>query len=580
VTRALLYLKLTSLQNLVLTRVRRLRQPKYLIGAIAGGAYFYWLLFRRAHLGQAAATASPLAAELVPAVSAAAALLVSLIAVLCWVVPEKQGLNFTEAEIAFLFPAPISRKALVGFRLLSAQLNVLLSAAFFTLFSSRWSVLGGNALTHVVGWWLVLGTINLHIMGSSFAITRLMDTGVTPRSRRLVVLGLATALCAGAVWWVTRSWALPRAEDLTDLRAAWTFLQPLVNSGPLHWLLAPARWVVGPLIAPDLQAFATAIGPALGVFAAHCVWVLRAEASFEDASIAESEKRAVRRAAVREGKRLGPPTVARPPPFRLLPVGRPEVAFLWKNLLSTTPILRPRIFMYAAMLVFFGCRWLARQESTSPLLHIVGGGAAFVLGYGLLLGPMLARQDLRSDLLNSDILKTYPLRGWQVVLGEMLTPIAILTGVLWLALLAVHLSVESPTLGWLTPSVRLALVLGLLPVLPLLCTLQLVLSNATALLFPAWVQTLGNRTERGIEMMGQRLLFTVGRLLAVTIALVPASLIALGVVVPARSVVGLPAAIALGAVAVTALLALEAALGIRWLGARFDAFDLSAELRP
>ncbi|HYD84968.1 MAG TPA: hypothetical protein VEA63_12975, partial [Opitutus sp.] len=47
--RALLYLRLTSLKNLLLTRLRRLRQPKYLAGALVGGAYFYFFFFRHAH---------------------------------------------------------------------------------------------------------------------------------------------------------------------------------------------------------------------------------------------------------------------------------------------------------------------------------------------------------------------------------------------------------------------------------------------------------------------------------------------------------------------------------------------------
>jgi len=58
----------------------------------------------------------------------------------------------------------------------------------------------------------------------------------------------------------------------------------------------------------------------------------------------------------------------------------------------------------------------------------------------VLLGPQVARLDLRMDLANADILKTYPLRGWQIVLGEVLTPVAILSVVFWLELLLVFLT--------------------------------------------------------------------------------------------------------------------------------------------
>jgi hypothetical protein len=46
---ALWYLRVTSLVGLVRSRLKRLRQPKYLAGALVGALYFYWIFFRRAH---------------------------------------------------------------------------------------------------------------------------------------------------------------------------------------------------------------------------------------------------------------------------------------------------------------------------------------------------------------------------------------------------------------------------------------------------------------------------------------------------------------------------------------------------
>src|SRR4030095_9193157 len=65
------------------------------------------------------------------------------------------------------------------------------------------------------------------------------------------------------------------------------------------------------------------------------------------------------------------------------------------------------------------------------LLPAVGVLTVLLTGYSVLLGPAVLRQDLRQDLANADILKMYPLRGWQVVLGELLAPATILTGVQW-----------------------------------------------------------------------------------------------------------------------------------------------------
>jgi hypothetical protein len=586
--RALVYLRLTSLKNVVLSRVRRLRQPKYLAGAIVGAAYFYLMIFRRVTHADRLPAAGPhgaagLPADLLPVLATLGALVLLVIAALSWILPdERAGLTFTEAEIAFLFPAPVRRRTLVYYKLLNSQVAILFTAALITLFTGSWSFLGGNAFFHGVGWWLILATLNLHFMGASFVITRLMDNGVTPWRRRLLILGLIVLVAGLTLAWLGRDLRAPQAADLASFRSMAGYLNTLLASGPLPWLLLPAKLLLGPFFAQDLPAFLAALGPALLVFAAHLLWVVRCEVSFEDASIAKSEKRAARLAAVREGnwRAARGALKARPGPFRLASTGRPELAFLWKNLLSTFPIFRPRPLAIAAVVIVAAYRWAAHDPVYRHYLPVFTVFAFIAAGYTLFLGPQLARQDLRSDLGNSDILKTYPLRGWQVVLGEMLTPIAILSSVLWLALLTLLLAFHTRALPWLTPEVRFTLGAGLVPILPLVCALQLLVPNAAALLFPAWVQTMRNRSERGIEMMGQRIIFIAGQLLVVGLALLPAAVGAALLVFATQWLIGLVAAVALAAGAVLVILAAEVGCGLWWLGQRFEAFDLSAELRP
>ncbi len=585
---ALLYLRLTSLQNLVLSRVRRLRQPKYLVGAIVGAAYFYFIVFRRTvHVGRVAAAGAPVVAlptDLLPTLIALGAVILLVIAALSWILPdERAGLTFTEAEIAFLFPAPVRRRTLIYYKLLNSQVAILFTAGIFTLFSLRApSLIGGNALIHVAGIWLILATLNLHFMGASFVITRLMDNGITPWRRRLIILGLIVVVAGVTLGWLWRDLRAPQAADLADFHSVAGYVNTLLANGPLPWLLLPAKLVLGPYFAQDAATFLAALGPALLVFAAHFLWVVRFEVSFEDASIAKSEKRAARVAAVREGnwRAARGAMKARPGPFRLASTGRPELAFLWKNLLSTFPIFRPRTLVIGAVLIIAGYRWVVHDPAYRHMIPIFTVFAFIVAGYVLFLGPQLARQDLRSDLANSDILKTYPLHGWQVVLGEMLTPIAILSGVLWLVLLTLLLTFHSPALTWLTPAVRFTVAAGLVPILPLVCALQLLVPNAAALLFPAWVQTVRNRSERGIEVIGQRIIFMAGQLLVVALALLPAALGAGLLVFATQWLIGPVAALALAAVAVLVILAAEVGCGLWWLGQRFEAFDLSSELRP
>src|SRR5436309_10804714 len=118
---ALLYLQYHTLKNRSVMRLKRLKQPKYLLGGIVGGLYFYFYFFRyffgvpgkRAGLASAAAPADLALYE-----SLGALLLLALV-LLAWLVPNKRAaLAFTEAEVAFLFPAPISRRGLIHFKLL------------------------------------------------------------------------------------------------------------------------------------------------------------------------------------------------------------------------------------------------------------------------------------------------------------------------------------------------------------------------------------------------------------------------------------------------------------------------------
>src|SRR3954451_18918991 len=104
---ALLFLQFHSLKNRLTMRFKRLKQPKYLFGAIVGGLYFYFYFFRHfirvPGRGQAfAPVGSPEALLLYEGLGA---LILLVIVALAWILPhERAALAFTEAEVAFLFP--------------------------------------------------------------------------------------------------------------------------------------------------------------------------------------------------------------------------------------------------------------------------------------------------------------------------------------------------------------------------------------------------------------------------------------------------------------------------------------------
>jgi len=120
-----------TLKNRILQRVRRLRQPRYLIGAIAGAMYFWWLIFR--HSGNNGRLILKTFA-VSPAIADIASVVVLMIMILAWALPgDSGGLEFSDAEIAFLFPAPLRRRDILLYKILRAQPQAIFSALIMTV---------------------------------------------------------------------------------------------------------------------------------------------------------------------------------------------------------------------------------------------------------------------------------------------------------------------------------------------------------------------------------------------------------------------------------------------------------------
>jgi ABC-2 type transport system permease protein len=584
--RALLYLRMTSLVGRVKSRLRRLKQPKYLAGALVGIAYFYFTFVRRAqgqHPGHRPGSPPPDiptdAFALLPELGALALLVVLVVN---WATPRQAALAFSEAEIAFLFPAPVNRRMLVHYRLLASQVGLVFTALILTIVFARGQGIGGNPWFHAIGWWLILATLNLHFTGTSFVYSKLLNRSMTTGWRKATTIGVAGVLASALIVWAWSAMHWPGQGDLESPREIAAYIGSQLHVGPLPWLLAIPKVLVAPYFAGSASGFWLALGPALAVLIAHYFWVVHTEVSFEEASIARAEKRAARIRAVQQGDWRGQSTARKvqPPPFNLRNEGRPEVAFVWKNLLSTSAFFRPNVALIVLAIILGGSEWLLRHPTLEPIRIFTAVIFGILLAATLLLGPMIARQDLRADLPNSDILKTYPLRGWQIALGELLTPLSILSALIWMCLLVEFLLLPADKLMWLTPSLRAAAALGLAVLVPPFVAIQLLVPNAAAVLFPAWVHSAADRTDRGIEVMGQRLIFIAGQLLITAVAIVPAAITAAVIVFVGQWLVGFVVAAALAVAAVFILLAMEAWLGVRWLGSRFEQLDLSVELRP
>src|SRR6476646_10631463 len=116
---ASLYIAWCSAKNRAMVRLRRLREPRYLIGAIAGIAYFYSVFARS--FGPAFQVAG----------TSIAGLFVMCFALLPWVLPSRSKLlQFSQSEREFLFTAPVSRRQLLVHRIVRSQVGSIIASVF------------------------------------------------------------------------------------------------------------------------------------------------------------------------------------------------------------------------------------------------------------------------------------------------------------------------------------------------------------------------------------------------------------------------------------------------------------------
>jgi ABC-2 type transport system permease protein len=567
--RASLYIIACSARNRLVRRLRRLREPRYLIGGVVGAGYMYFAVFARISRARSAASRgrTPVSAaggllmlQAAGPALAGAALLV--IAALAWIFPADSGMfDFSEAETAFLFPAPVARRQLLIHRLLRSQLPLLFGAVVSSVFVPLTAI--AARARFAAGLFIVLVGIRVYFTGVTLARGRLMRDGASRRGVAWAPLAIILAAGAAVAIAIVRAFAAAPPRTFVELLAT---LGPAVSTGPTSVILWPFVTLVRPLFARSYTELLVSLAGALAVLAVAVEWVLRSDEAFQEG--AGHATTGMARTKVRRGV---PAPRVRAAAWSLPLSGRTETLFLWKNGMQSLRGANIRALIIVAFVVAAAA---ARVSATGP------GGAAealclvslFVTAFSIVLGPQSVRSDLRGDLRHLELLKTWPVKAAAVVRGEMLWPALLLTVCTWFALLCGTL-LAAAGFPQLTVAWRLSLCVAAILLTPALVFAQLTAHNAAAVLFPAWIP-LGNQRPRGLDAIGQRLILFAGVLLSLVVMVGPGA-IAGGIVWFAffrviGAVVLVPAAaVCLGIVAVEVMLATEA------LGPAYERIDLS-----
>jgi len=588
-TPALRYLLATSLRNGIIARLKRLRQPKYFFAALVGAAYFYFYFYRFLFGGGLGgpgrnAPGTPVLVDASWQAIGAATLLVAML-VFAWILPgSRAAITFTEAEIAFLFPAPISRRMLVTHKLLKSQLGFLIIASVMTFLTGRFRA-GTEAWFRVGGWWVILNTLSMHRIGASFALQRLRERGMADPKRRIL---FGTAL-AGLIAVVVMIWkSLPPLPALIgagaqagpDLNG---IIGQIAHSGPVPYLLTPFRWITAPYFAHHLDGFVSTLVPALAIMVLHFLWVVRADIAFEEASIVASQKRAAAVDAQRRGEFRLRSKKARRPLWRLRPTGFAPTGFLWKSLIKFGGKRAGGLWAIFFFMLSIGAQCIHQFPGQRlpnwayVVAGIVGVGCYATVLISFVMVGQSATAQLRQGMTAMDLLKTYPLPGWQLALGELSGPLLIGSLLQW-ASLGIAALLTSALANAITPGAGNVIGLvasGLAIVLPAFNISMSILPSAAALLFPAWFKP-DEAGGRGLEATGIRLVVGIAQLAAMVAMLLPVAFFgACGWVLADMWVTSLLGkALVAGGIGAF-VLALEAALGVAWLGKLYDRYDMA-----
>ena len=564
---AMWFLYFTTARNRLRRQIARARSPRYLAAVVLGMLYLWWAIFRNSRMGGGPLAALVRTELILPGLAA----ILLIAAARWWIFGADRGtLAFAPAEVQFLFPAPVSRRALIYAKLTRTQLAILLSTVIYSVLLRG----GGGSLQ---GWrrgiaiWIGFSVLALHRLGAAIVRANALEHE-RPGQRRSLTPIIVFGSLLGAVTWgiVSKLDALRAASTLGFREAGMTLIDALEQPIP-SIALWPVRAVLAPVFAADFRAWITTLPFALGILLVHYLWVVRMDASFEEAALEATQHRAERLQRFRSFQvgqtRSKNGKVPRIPPLSIR--GKPAMAIAWKNVAAAIRggAWRSQLISFTVGLIVMAFVIRSASDAAADLFVgvTVGWGAMLVL-----VGPLWMRFDLRLDLPRIAILKTWPLPGRQIVAAEIAAVTLLHSATIWsLMTVPIVLVIMDPRLA--TDSIGPPMFLAVAIAIPVLNTLMFTVQNGAALMFPAWVR-LGTEA-RGFETMGQNLLTMGATTLVAAVALVFPVGLGLLIVFFGHALHGWSVLIAtlLGGI----LLLLELWPVIYWLGDLFDRTDVS-----
>lgn len=544
-----------TLKGRVIRSFRLLRQPKYLVGAIVGVAWMALWVGRpvlHANVRPGAASWVQSLTGVMPVIHRVAAVVVTIVLPLPWLLPwGRVGLPFREAELTMLLQAPLTRRDVLQYGLIKSEFGVIVSALVMSvLFSGRG--LSSSWLTSFLGTWLVFEFLHLNGKWRALSLTgahgRQLGLTIGLSIFYVVLLSTLASFVASAAPAVARMDRERIAETLTALD--WPALLVAITT--------PAWWLIAPMFAADGSAFLVSLIPLVLAVILQREIVLRSKAPFEETALEHAKRQesktsrtapvAMHHAWTRDRR-----------PFALPSTGPPEVAVLWKNAMRISRL--PWVWSAAAGAAFLVAIAVLPAALRLPafIFDVLALFGVVLLIVQPMVGGMAWNNDLRSELLHLESVRTWPVAAPRLLLAEVLSPAlmsfagamfgaGVILASFFGSRLRQMLTGEASTLHLLPRSGELlgvgnmwATLLLFVACVPMAAAASFVSSafqNVAVLIIPAWMVHSVDRS-RGVAAFGQRILtsFAVG--LVFMVALLPSALL-VGITVLLQHWLGIP----------------------------------------
>lgn len=560
---AFVYLVLTSGRNRFGGILRRVRSPRYGVALVVGVLYLWAFLLRPTAHNELATSFLSRPTEMI------VSLLVVVTLMGSWVFgSDLTALAFSQAEVSLLFSAPLSRRALIGYKLFRAQIAVLINALIWVFVLRR----GGTNLSPLLrafSLWLLFSTLNLHRLGAALVRSSWREHGRAGAKRHLGATIVFAAVGIGIIGGLVMHRAEFVAVDGGGIAAYLGALGRVLASSPASLALWPFHLIVAPTFARTLGQWSAAIWPAMLMLLLHLWWVLRTDAAFEEAAIEASAARA-RRLESKARRLAGGGAVPSQPrraasTFKLAAAGSPAMAIVWKNMLCLRRTAQLRVFVSPiVMSIVIGTATSGAGAGPAVVVAVSALAMAAML---LMFGGRLVRNDLRHDMQHLPLIKSLPVEPKQILLAEVASAALPISAVQFVLIVAAYVAImvsgQHPITSDLALGLLIASPFAVLSLNGALLTIQ----NGMAVLFPAWVR-LGPIVSTGVEALGQNLLATVANLLALALALVIPALLAWTAVVMLPQ--PRPLLLALLVIVASVVLAIETLGMMRYLGGALE----------